>query len=104
MSQTMNIVDAGFEIKAPLALPEDEVQVWGLDLEAVRDAESRWQAVLSSDEATRASRFHFPDDRQRYVATRAWLRTILAAYLATDAKRLNFLYSKKEKPSLGPVD
>ena len=98
----MNIVDAGFEIKAPLALPEDEVQIWRVDLEAIRAAEPRWQALLSSDESTRASRFHFPVDCQRFVATRALLRTILGGYLATDPKRLNFFYSKKEKPSLGP--
>ena len=100
MSQSMNITDSGFHIEAPLALGEDEVQLWRVDLEAIRADESRWQEVLSSDELTRASRFHFPADRQCFVATRALLRTILAGYLATDPKRLSFSYSKKEKPSV----
>ena len=66
----MNITNAGFQIEAPLALPEDEVQLWRVDLEAIRADESRWQEVLSFDESARASRFHFPSDRQRFVASR----------------------------------
>jgi 4'-phosphopantetheinyl transferase len=103
MSQTMNITDSGFLIEAPLALPEDEVQLWRVDLEALCGEESRWLKVLSSDESTRASRYHFARDRQRFVASRAWLRIILASYLATDASSLIFSYSKKEKPSLSPA-
>jgi len=101
MSQTMNITDSGFQIKAPLTLREDEVRLWRVDLEAVGGDESRWKRVLSSDELTRAARFHFSRDRQRFVATRAWLRMILASYLGTDANSLSFSYSKREKPSLG---
>jgi 4'-phosphopantetheinyl transferase len=102
MTQTMNITDSGFQIGASLALPENEVHLWRVDLEAIRADESRWQQVLSSDELTRASRFHFPSDRQRFVASRALVRTILASYLATDPSGLSFSYSKNEKPSLGP--
>jgi 4'-phosphopantetheinyl transferase len=102
MVQNMNITDSGFQIEAPLALPEDEVQLWRVDLEAIRAEESRWQKILSSDEATRASRFHFSRDRQCFVAGRALLRIILAGYLATDANGLRFSYSDKEKPSLAP--
>jgi 4'-phosphopantetheinyl transferase len=103
MSQTMNIIDSRFKIEAPLALSEDEVQLWRVDLEAVGADESRWQQVLSPDELTRASRFHFTRDRQRFVAPRALLRTILAGYLATNPDSLSFAYSKKDKPSLGPA-
>jgi 4'-phosphopantetheinyl transferase len=103
MSQTMNIIDSRLEFGASIALPEDEVQLWRVDLEAVRTAESRWQKILSSDELARAARFHFQRDRQHFVAARALLRTILASYLATDPNSLTFSYSKKEKPSLGPV-
>jgi 4'-phosphopantetheinyl transferase len=101
MGQAMNITDSSFEIGAPLSLPEDEVQLWRVDLEAIRADESRWQELLSADEATRASRFHFPIDRQHFVASRALLRTILAGYLCTHANDLTFSYSAKQKPSLG---
>jgi 4'-phosphopantetheinyl transferase len=101
MSQNMNITDPSFRIETGLALPEDEVQLWRVDLEAIRAEESRWREVLSDDETKRASRFHFPADRQRFVAARALLRKILAAYLpATDPIELNFSYSKRDKPSL----
>jgi|HubBroStandDraft_1064217.scaffolds.fasta_scaffold00014_57 4'-phosphopantetheinyl transferase len=103
MSQSMNITDLGFQIEPHLALSEDEVQLWRVDLEAIRADESRWQELLSTDESARASRFHFSRDRQRFVASRALLRIILASYLATDPNGLIFSYSKKEKPSLGPV-
>jgi 4'-phosphopantetheinyl transferase len=101
MSQTMNITDSGFRIESPLPLPEDEVQLWRVDLEAIGADESRWQTLLSADEVMRASRFHFPRDRQRFIASRALLRRILASYLATDPNSLSFSYSKNEKPSLG---
>jgi 4'-phosphopantetheinyl transferase len=107
MSQIMNISDPGFQIETPLPLPEDEVQLWRIDLEALGPDESRWQKLLSSDELERAARFHFPQDRQRFVASRALLRTILAAYLAgnqaTTPGGLSFSYSDKKKPSLGPA-
>jgi 4'-phosphopantetheinyl transferase len=103
MSQTMDIADAEFSIDAPLALADDEVQVWRLDLEAIRADESHWREVLSPDEWTRTSRFHFAVDRRRFAASRGWLRKILAGYLSADPRSLSFAYSKKEKPSLGPA-
>jgi len=102
MSQDLNICNSSFKIDGPLALPEDEVQLWRVDLEAIRSEESRWQKILSPDEAKRASRFHFSADRQRFVAARALLRIILASYLNLDPSDLRFSYSKKEKPSLAP--
>jgi 4'-phosphopantetheinyl transferase len=96
----MNITNSSFRIDATLALPDDEVHVWRVDLEAIRSEESRWQAVLSSDERNRASRFHFEKDRQLFVASRALLRTILAGYLTARPQDLSFSYSKKEKPSV----
>jgi 4'-phosphopantetheinyl transferase len=99
----MNIMEATFRIDAPLALPEDEVQLWRADLDAIGGDESRWQAVLSSDERDRASRFRFSRDRQRFVASRALLRIILAGYLAADPEKIDFSYSKREKPGLSPA-
>ncbi|MGC2060966.1 MAG: 4'-phosphopantetheinyl transferase superfamily protein [Candidatus Sulfotelmatobacter sp.] len=96
----MHITDAGFRMPQ-IELAEDEVQLWRVDLEAIRSHEFRWQEVLSSDETARAARFHFAADRQRFVASRAWLRTILAAFLVAEPRELNFSYSKNQKPSLG---
>jgi 4'-phosphopantetheinyl transferase len=103
MDQKMNISDPAFHLEAPLSLPEDEVQLWRVDLDALGPEESRWQELLSSDELKRAARFHFPRDRQRFVTSRALLRTILAGFLASDPATLTFSYSDKEKPSLAPA-
>jgi len=103
MSQSMNIIDSSFKIGPCRPLPDDEVQLWRADLEAIGSNESRWQEVLSADESARAARFHFTRDRQRFLAARGILRTILASYLATDPGSVSFSYSKKEKPSLGPL-
>jgi 4'-phosphopantetheinyl transferase len=100
MTQSLSISNSSFRIESSLPLPEDEVQLWRVDLEAIGPDESRWQRVLSSDELTRASRFHFARDRQRYAASRALLRMILAAYLEVSPSDLSFSYSQKEKPSL----
>jgi len=99
----MNITDSSFQIDGPLTLPEDEVQLWRADLDAIRGDESRWEKLLSTDEAARASRFHFARDRQCYVAGRALLRIILASHLGQEPAELRFSYSKKEKPSLDPT-
>ena len=96
----MNITNPSFRMPR-IELAEDEVQLWRVDLEAIRSHESDWQEVLSPDERSRAARFHFTADRQRFVASRAWLRTILAALLVTEPSELNFSYSTNQKPSLG---
>jgi 4'-phosphopantetheinyl transferase len=98
----MNIASGDYHIPATLELPNDEVHLWRIDLDAVRSKEDRFQNILSPDEAVRAVRFHFAVDRQRFSISRGVLRTILAGYLATDPAALSFSYSSKEKPSLSP--
>jgi 4'-phosphopantetheinyl transferase len=102
MNQTMNIRDTACRIDPSIVLPDNEVQLWRVDLEAVREDEAQWQKVLCAKESARASRYHFARDRQRFVAARAWLRIILGSYLETDSSRIEFCYSDKEKPSLSP--
>jgi 4'-phosphopantetheinyl transferase len=98
----MNISDAAFQIEARIALPEDEVHLWQVNLAVVAKAEQRWEGILSADERVRAARFHFAQDRQYFTATRALLRMILGSYVDSDPKKLVFRYSEKEKPSLAP--
>jgi 4'-phosphopantetheinyl transferase len=97
---SMNISDAAFRIETRIALPDDEVHLWCVALDKVAPAQQRLELILSDGERERAARFHFSKDRECFTATRALLRTILAAYLACDPKDLVFRYSEKEKPSL----
>jgi 4'-phosphopantetheinyl transferase len=76
-------------------LSAGEVHVWQVSLDA-----SPLLPILSPDEQERANRFHFERDRQRFVAGRSWLRTILSGYLAVPADQLQFVYSPRGKPTL----
>lgn len=102
MPASRDISHANFEVDKSLALASNEVQLWRVDLAAIRHEEVRWRELLSDDEIARAERFHFPTDRQNFAAGRAWLRMILAGYLCTDPKTLIFAYAKNEKPYLAP--
>lgn len=94
----MNISDAGFQLETPIEFPENEVHLWRVELAALAKAEQRWKEILSDDERLRAARFHFPQDRQYFMATRAVLRMILASYAASDPQKVVFGYSDKNKP------
>jgi 4'-phosphopantetheinyl transferase len=100
VNHSLNISDAAFQLETPIVLPADEVHVWRVDLAQVAPAEQRWEPILSADERTRALRFHFTRDRQRYTATRALLRTVLSGYAGATPEELVFRYSKTGKPAL----
>lgn len=82
----------------PLGLTSLHVWRYRLDLDQL--APTNPATLLSSDENERASRFHFPIHRNRYIAGRAMLRRILAAYQNTPPDSLTFSYAKYGKPSL----
>jgi 4'-phosphopantetheinyl transferase len=79
---------------SPAVLADSVVDVWRTKLE-IGDS-----SLLSSDELGRARRFAFEVDRRRYIAGRAWLRTVLAQYVGTVPRRLSFRYGEYGKPSL----
>ena len=82
----------------PLELGLDEVHVWQANLD--EHAAASLRPLLAADEISRADRFHFAKDRNHFIVARALLRTLLAAYLGTDAAALRFAYAEKGKPSL----
>jgi 4'-phosphopantetheinyl transferase len=94
------IADSNFAAGHPLSLADNEVHLWGIDLDGVATGETRWRTVLSPDELARADRFHFARDRQNFTATRALLRMVLGDYLRCDPSKLTFLYSDKGRPVL----
>lgn len=56
--------------------------------------------MLSADERSRAERYHFPQHRQRAIAARGILRSILGQYLGQDPAGLRFDYTPHGKPVL----
>jgi len=97
----MNVSDPEFRIAGALVLPENEVQLWRLDLQALAASENRWFQLLSCDEQARAARFIPKQARRHFVVTRGVLRTVLAAYLSTDPKTVLLQSSNNNKPSVG---
>lgn len=56
--------------------------------------------MLSEDERSRASGFHFRRDREFYSAARGTLRHLLGAYLNLAPERVAFRYNRYGKPEL----
>ena len=56
--------------------------------------------LLAPDERDRAARFHFEQDRRRFVVGRGLLRVILSGYLGITPHALRFNYGGKGKPIL----
>jgi 4'-phosphopantetheinyl transferase len=57
-------------------------------------------ALLSPDELSRAGAFISDLDRDRFVAARGTLRTLLGERLGRDPKAIKFAYGKRGKPRL----
>ena len=73
-----------------------EVHIWRAELRNNPELEKS----VSLEERARADGFYFERDRERFLAARGLLRTILAGYLGTSASALRFLTSAAGKPHL----
>lgn len=85
---------------ADLILSRDEVHVWQADLDPPALRLQQLAQTLSADEHSRAERFYFEQHRQRFIAGRGILRTILGYYLGIEPRQLQFCYGPRGKPAL----
>jgi 4'-phosphopantetheinyl transferase len=83
-----------------LNLPANEVHVWRINLDQTEVELQNLFKTLSSDERTRAERFHFEQHRQRFIASRGILRSILGGYLDIPPSSVQFDYESRGKPFL----
>ncbi|HYM70184.1 MAG TPA: 4'-phosphopantetheinyl transferase superfamily protein [bacterium] len=81
-------------------LGDGEVHVWRAALDLPEPRTQALAATLASDERARAGRFRAPRDRDRFVAARGLLRSILACYCETEPGRLRFRYGPYGKPAI----
>jgi len=94
-------VEAGALLSATVpALTAGEIHVWSFSLAAPAPRLASCDQLLSSDERTRASRFHFERDANRFTVARGTVRAILGAYLRTPAAELIFVSGQNGKPAL----
>jgi len=83
-----------------LNLLPDEIHVWRIKLNQPEPQLQNLRNTLSSDEITRAERFHFPQHQQRFIAGRGILRSILSRYLGIKPSEIQFNYQQRGKPVL----
>lgn len=88
------------ESNPPAALHPAEVHLWRVFVSGAAASEAAAGGALSEDERARASRFRFAADRDRFVASRAALRRILASYLGAAPASLVFGAGPHGKPFL----
>lgn len=85
---------------ANLLLPSDSIHVWCVSLDQSPSRIRHLAQVLAGDERMKAERYHFAQDRRRFIAGRGLLRTILGRYLRIEPSRLQFRYACHGKPAL----
>jgi 4'-phosphopantetheinyl transferase len=78
----------------------NEVHVWRVFLDLTSVQIDYLQKILSADELTRVSRFHFEKDQKRFIAARGILRKILGHYLDKNPHDIRFEYTRHGKPML----
>jgi len=61
---------------------------------------AKLRRTLEPREIRQAERFHFPRDRDQYVAAHGALRSILARYLGIGAADVRFRYNRHGKPAI----
>jgi 4'-phosphopantetheinyl transferase len=84
----------------PLDLQRQQVDVWRVRMKLGLDELSQFEGMLSQEEVERAARFHFPADRDHFVAAHGCLRDVLARYLGCQPAQVTFAVDQYGKPIL----
>jgi len=82
------------------SLGATDVHVWAARLALPSGPLVRLASILSQDESQRAARFRFDTHRDRFIAARGILRSLLGTYLHSAADALQFEYGPNGKPTL----
>lgn len=77
-----------------------QVHVWRLLISESGLAQGNLEPLLNAEEQKRAQRYYFKKDRERFIATRGFLRTLLGKYLDRDPKGLALSSGAQGKPLL----
>jgi 4'-phosphopantetheinyl transferase len=98
---TSSTTDA-LEWPSELELASPECHVWFVFLHCVRDAAllDRYRGLLTAEERAGEFRFRFPEDRHRYIVTRALVRTVLSLYAPISPAEWSFRANAYGRPEI----
>lgn len=86
---------------AALSLPAPtEIHVWHRSLAISAGDHESLLALLAPEERERAARFRFETDRDAFIASHGWLRTLLGRYLRADPRGIEFIFGRHGKPAI----
>jgi 4'-phosphopantetheinyl transferase len=83
----------------------DEVHLWLVRPREVTDGLllQKYRSLLTEEERSEESRFHFEKHRSQYLITRALIRTVLSGYSGIEARSWRFATSAYGRPQIaGP--
>jgi 4'-phosphopantetheinyl transferase len=80
-----------------------DVHVWRAALDLSAHQTAQLLSVLSSEEQDRAARFHFEQDRNRFIVARSVLRGILSRYLNIAPREMSFGFTEFGKPYINDI-
>jgi 4'-phosphopantetheinyl transferase len=83
-----------------LRLHEHEVQLWLRSLDQLMGRRDELLRTLDGNELARANRYHFPQDRERFIVGRGLLRLLVGRYLGLEPAAVAFCYNAYGKPAL----
>ena len=83
-----------------LTLEPGHVHVWRTSVTLGQARLVELTGTLALDELSRARRFVFDKDRERYIASRGLLRALLGRYTGADPQGIEFAYGPQGKPAL----
>lgn len=83
-----------------MTLPDGDVRIWSISLDASAASVTAYGLTLAEDEANRARRFWVERDRRRFVVAHGALRGILATYLDLDPAHVRLTRDARHKPML----
>jgi 4'-phosphopantetheinyl transferase len=82
----------------PAPLAPRQAHLWFARLDDMRGRVPEYRALLDQEELTRADRFRFDVDRERYIIGHGMLRMLLSRYTGMDPKAVKTLRGKYGKP------
>ena len=78
----------------------DATHLWAANLDGAVNSLNYWEKILSPDERERAERLISEQYKNRFVAGRGILRSLLGKYLRMQPERIQFRYNQWGKPML----